>query len=135
MQNTIIERTLLDSIAKELQIADTGKATIREVVTIVNKVESQTGIRYVRMEMGVPSLAPPQVGTEAEIEALRKGVASKYPMLDGHPPLKAQASRFVKAFLDVDVQPAHCIPVITSYSIHYTKLYDSKNFGEEGIQL
>ncbi|MBO7636138.1 MAG: pyridoxal phosphate-dependent aminotransferase [Paludibacteraceae bacterium] len=94
-----------------LNLPDFSKATIREIVTIANKVEALTGEKYVRMEMGVPGFAPDKIGTKAEIEALQAGVASKYPMLDGHPELKKQASRFVKAFIDVDVNPEGCVPV------------------------
>ncbi len=36
-----------------------------------------------------------------EIEALQKGVASKYPMIEGIPELKNEISRFVKNFLNV----------------------------------
>jgi aspartate/methionine/tyrosine aminotransferase len=66
------------------------------------------------MEMGVPGLPPSQIGTDAEIAALKKGVASQYPMIDGHPPLKKEASRFAKLFLDIDVSPEGCIPTVGS---------------------
>jgi hypothetical protein len=35
------------------------------------------------MEMGVPGLAPVQIGVEAEIAALRQGVAAIYPDIFG----------------------------------------------------
>jgi aspartate/methionine/tyrosine aminotransferase len=113
LKNTIdmIDKDIVKSVIDGMNLPDFNKATIREVVTIANKVEAQTGEKYVRMEMGVPGFAPDQIGTKAEIEALQKGVASKYPMLDGHPDLKEQASRFVKAFIDVDVKPESCVPV------------------------
>lgn len=107
----MIDKGVVQAAIDECHLPDFSKATIREIVTIVNKVEAKTGEKYVRMEMGVPGFAPDQIGTQAEIEALKKGVASKYPMLDGHPDLKKQASRFVKAFIDVDVKPEGCVPV------------------------
>jgi aspartate/methionine/tyrosine aminotransferase len=114
MKNTPIDYNVVNSVIDSFNIADFGSATIREVVAVVNKVEALTGQRYVRMEMGVPGLPAPSIGVEAEIEALRNGVASVYPMLDGLPALKQEASRFVKAFINVDVEPSHCIPVAGS---------------------
>ena len=102
----MIDKNVVKSVIDGMHLPDFSKATIREICTIANKVEALTGEKYVRMEMGVPGLAPDAIGTAAEIEALQKGVASKYPMLDGHPDLKKEASRFIKAFIDVDVNPA-----------------------------
>ncbi len=61
--------------------------------------------------MGVPGLAPEAIGVDAEIQALKNGVASIYPPLDGLPALKQETSRFIKAFIDVDVSPQGCVPV------------------------
>jgi len=72
------------------------------------------------MEMGVPGLPPAAVGVEAEIEALRNGVASIYPVIDGLPRLKKEAARFVKAFIDVDVDPQSCVPVVGSMQGTFT---------------
>ncbi|MCR5498507.1 MAG: pyridoxal phosphate-dependent aminotransferase [Paludibacteraceae bacterium] len=106
----MIDKNIVKSVIEEMHLPDFNKATIREIVAIANKVEALTGEKYVRMEMGVPGLAPDAIGTAAEIEALKRGVASKYPMLDGHPDLKKEASRFIKAFIDVDVKPEGCVP-------------------------
>ncbi|MBP5366058.1 MAG: pyridoxal phosphate-dependent aminotransferase [Bacteroidales bacterium] len=108
--NTPIDSKVVTEVIDSMGLPDFSKATIREVVAIANKVEALTGKKYVRMEMGVPGLKPDAIGTEAEIAALRNGVAAKYPMLDGHPDLKQQASRFVKAFIDVDIPARCCIP-------------------------
>ncbi|HAH59448.1 MAG TPA: aminotransferase, partial [Bacteroidales bacterium] len=56
----------------------------------------------------------PEVGTQAEIEALRSGVAAIYPDIDGTKKLKKEISRFVKNFLDIHVDPAGCIPTVGS---------------------
>ncbi|MFC0876183.1 aminotransferase class I/II-fold pyridoxal phosphate-dependent enzyme [Saccharicrinis sp. FJH2] len=112
MTHSLIPQETIEEIADELAIKDLGKATIREIVSLVNKTETYTGEKYVRMEMGVPSLPPPEIGINAEIEALKKGVASKYPMLEGHPELKKEASRFFEAFLDVVISPNHIVPVV-----------------------
>ena len=64
--------------------------------------------------MGVPGLPPSAVGVKAEIEALQKGIASLYPDINGLPALKEEASRFIKAFINVDLQPEGCVPVTGS---------------------
>ena len=61
--------------------------------------------------MGVPGLPPSSVGVKAEIESLQKGIASLYPDINGLPALKEEASRFIKAFVNVDVAPEGCVPV------------------------
>ena len=76
----MIDKSIVKSVIEEMHLPDFNKATIREIVAIANKVEALTGEKYVRMEMGVPGLAPDAIGTAAEIEALKRGVASKYPM-------------------------------------------------------
>lgn len=114
MENTPLNKKVIDEKIKELRIADTGKASIREIVALVNLVEEATGDKFIRMEMGVPGLPSSQIGVEAEIDALRKGVAAIYPMVDGIKPLKKEAARFVKNFLNIEVSPAGCIPSVGS---------------------
>ena len=80
----------------------------------MNGIEEATGEKFIRMEMGVPGLEPASVGTEAEIEALKQGVASKYANIEGIPEFKQEVSRFVKLFLDLDVSPGSCIPTTGS---------------------
>lgn len=123
-ENTPMPREAVSQAIKSLGLADFAKANIREVVTVANKVEAATGLKYVRMEMGVPGLKPDAIGTEAEIEALRNGCAARYPMLDGHPALKEAAARFVKAFIDVDVEPRCCVPVSGSMQGAYATFMD-----------
>ncbi len=109
-----ISRSLVQSIAEKAGIPAPGKASIREIVALVNRVEKETGIRFVRMEMGVPGVNPPGIAIEAEIEALKQGVASVYPPIEGVSSLKKETSRFLKKFLDVDIDPAGCIPTCGS---------------------
>ena len=66
------------------------------------------------MEMGVPGLKAAQVGVDAEIKALQDGVASIYPNINGTSDVKAEASRFIKAFIDIDIAPEGCVPVTGS---------------------
>jgi aspartate/methionine/tyrosine aminotransferase len=115
MSHTIpIPYELVQSLASEAGIPAPGQASIREIVTLVDRIEKKTGIRYIRMEMGVPGLKPPEIATKAEIAALEKGVASIYPPVEGVPMLKQETSRFLKLFLDIDVDPAGCIPTCGS---------------------
>ena len=114
MKPTPIEAKVVDNVIEEFGIHPAGKATIRELVKIVNDIETITGQEFIRMEMGVPGLDPTFVGTEAEMIALRQGVAAKYPNIEGIRPLKEETARFVKMFLDVDVEPMHCVPTVGS---------------------
>ena len=112
--NTPIDRTLVDKLIADLGIADFSRATIREVKAVAAQAEAASGVEFIKMEMGVPGLPPSAVGVEAEVEALRRGVASLYPDINGESMLKAEASRFVKAFVDVDISPEGCVPVTGS---------------------
>ena len=71
MRNTPFNFEKVTTAINESNIQDLGWATIREIVRIVNTIECETGEKYIRMEMGVPGLTPPEVGTKAEIEALQ----------------------------------------------------------------
>jgi len=112
--DTPIEFEIVTDKIKELNVPVVGKATIREIKRLVDNIETASGKEFIRMEMGVPGLPPAQIGTDAEIEALQKGVAAIYPDIDGIPYLKNEVSRFVKNFLDIEVDPAGCIPTVGS---------------------
>jgi aspartate/methionine/tyrosine aminotransferase len=114
MKPTPIQAEVVDRVIEEFGIHPAGRSTIRELVKIVNDIEEATGTEFIRMEMGVPGLDPTFVGTEAEMIALRKGVASSYPNIEGIRPLKEEGARFIKLFTDVDVKPANCIPTVGS---------------------
>jgi len=114
MKPTPIPSEVVNEVIDAFGIHPAGKATIRELVKIVNDIENITGEEFIRMEMGVPGLDPTFVGIEAEMIALRKGVASKYPNIEGIAPLKKETARFIKLFLDVDVEPQHCVPTVGS---------------------
>ena len=114
MKDTPINFEIASRKIKESGIPSVGKASIREIKKLIDNIEAETGDKYIRMEMGVPGLPPTQIGVEAEIEALRKGVAAIYPDIFGIAPLKPEISRFVKLFLNVDVDPQGCIPTVGS---------------------
>ena len=73
-----------------------------------------TKTEFIHMEMGVPGLPAAKVGVEAEIKALQAGAASIYPNINGLPELKEEASRFIKAFINIDVAAEGCVPVTGS---------------------
>lgn len=114
MKETPINYEVVKRKIEESNIPLLGKASIRELKRLVDNIERETGQKYIRMEMGVPGLPPAQIGIDAEIEALKKGVAALYPDIDGIPELKKEISRFVKLFIDIDVNPANCIPTVGS---------------------
>jgi aspartate/methionine/tyrosine aminotransferase len=119
-----------------LGLSSVGKASIREIKRLVDNIEEATGQRFVRMEMGIPGLPPSQIGVEAEIEALRKGVAAIYPDIDGIKPLKQEISRFVKLFMDTDVSPKGCIPTVGSMQGGYASFMTvSRMYKEKDTML
>jgi len=112
--NTPIDADIVDQKIQEANLASVGHASIRELVRLINEIERASGNKFIRMEMGVPGLPAPEIGINAEIEALKAGVASKYPMLEGVPELKEAISGFCKAFMNVDVDPKGCLPTVGS---------------------
>ena len=91
MKNTPVDYQTARRIIDGFGLPDFGKATIREVVAISTQLEQETGTEFIHMEMGVPGLKAAQVGVDAEIEALRNGIASIYPNINGTPEVKKQA--------------------------------------------
>ena len=114
MKQTPIDPKLIDSLVGELGINDFAKATIREVKLVAARAEKQSGVEFLKMEMGIPGLPAAKVGVEAQMKALGNGIANLYPDIQGLPELKNEASRFVKAFIGIDIAPEGCVPVCGS---------------------
>ena len=114
MQNRVYSQELVDRVVDELKITDLDQATIGQVVLLASRLEELTGIPFIRMDQGVPGLEPCRIGTAAEKQALDTWIPAIYPAAEGIPELKTEASRFVKAFLDVDISAAACVPVTGS---------------------
>ena len=114
MKPTPIRKDIVDKLIAQLGIDDFAKATIREVKQVAAMAEKESGVEFVKMEMGIPGLPAAQVGVNAQIKALQEGIAHSYPDIQGYPELKVQASRFVKAFINVDIKPEGCVPVTGS---------------------
>lgn len=114
MKPTPIKREIVDQLVDSLGIKDFAKATIREVKQVAAKAEQQSGVEFIKMEMGIPGLPAAQVGVDAQVKALQGGIAHSYPDIQGYPELKKEASRFVKAFIGLNVDPVCCVPVTGS---------------------
>lgn len=114
MKETPIKREIVDRLINNLGISDFAKATIREVKQVAAQAERQSGVEFIKMEMGIPGLPAAKVGVDAQIKALQNGIAHSYPDIQGLPELKQEASRFVKAFIGLDVAPTGCVPVTGS---------------------
>jgi aspartate/methionine/tyrosine aminotransferase len=91
MKNTPVNYQIAKQIIESYHLPDFGKATIREVVAISTQLEQETKTEFIHMEMGVPGLKPAQVGIDAEIKALKDGVASIYPNINGIPEVKERS--------------------------------------------
>ena len=115
----IFSEELVAEAVSELHIADLSRATIGEVLLVAQYLEQKTGIPFIRMDQGSPGLPVNHYGVEAEKAALDRGVGSQYPAAAGVPELKAEASRFVKAFLNVDISARACVPTVGSVAGSY----------------
>lgn len=114
MKPTPIPKHIIDDAIRDYGIQDFAHATIREVKGIAANAEKESGVEFIKMEMGIPGLSASKVGVEAQVKALQDGIANSYPDIQGLPELKRQASRFVKAFIGVDINPEGCVPVCGS---------------------
>ena len=114
MRPTPIKKDLIDDAIRDFGIHDFAKATIREVKSIAAYAEKESGEEFIKMEMGIPGLPASDIGVKAQIKALEEGIAHSYPDIQGLPELKEQASRFVKAFIGIDIKAEGCIPVCGS---------------------
>lgn len=117
-----ISKSLIDNAIKDYGIQDFANATIREVKAIAAFAEKESGVEFIKMEMGIPGLPAAKVGVDAQVKALQEGIANMYPDIQGYPELKRQASRFVKAFIGIDLAAEGCIPTVGSMQGTYASL-------------
>jgi aspartate/methionine/tyrosine aminotransferase len=114
MKNTPIDFNIVEKHLDETRIGDLATASIREIKRLIDLIETDSGQRFIRMEMGIPGLAPVKIGIEAEKKALDMGIPAIYPDIYGRTELKREISRFVKLFLNLDVHVDGCIPTVGS---------------------
>lgn len=110
--DTPIDYNVVKQAIASSQLPQVGNGTIREIVRLVNEIERESGQRFIRMEMGVPGLPACQLGIEAEIEALKQGVAASYAPIEGIPSLKKEIAHFAKLFLNITIDEEGCIPTV-----------------------
>ena len=117
--NPISNATLSSEMAA-MNISNIATATIRQILALAHHLESHLGEPFVHLEMGNPGLPASQVGINAEREALLTGIASQYPNIAGIPALKKNGSRFLKAFLDIDIPERCIVPTVGSMQATFT---------------
>ena len=99
-KNTPIDYQIVTQKIKESKLESPGRASIREVKKLIDEIEKSSGEKFVRMEMGIPGLPPTKVGVDAEIEALKNGVAAIYPDIYGIPQLKIETCKVCKTLYE-----------------------------------
>ena len=110
----IFSEELVEEARVTNHVADLSTATIGEVLLVAQYLEQKTGIPFIRMDQGSPSLPANHYGVEAEKRALDAGVGSQYPAAAGIAELKEAAHEFIKAFINVDVSAKACVPTTGS---------------------
>ena len=115
----VFNEDLVASLAREMKVADLQNATIGDILLVASRLEELTGIPFIRMDQGSPGLPANRIGIEAEKAALDKGLGAQYPAAAGVPELKEAASRFVKAFIDIDISPRACLPTTGSVAASF----------------
>ncbi|MFI3262228.1 MAG: pyridoxal phosphate-dependent aminotransferase [Rikenellaceae bacterium] len=127
----VFDRTLVAETMDELKIGSLSTATIGQMLSLAATLEKKTEIPFVRMDQGIPGLSPCGIGMAAEKEALDKGVASLYPAAEGVQELKTESSRFIKAFLDIDISAISCLPTTGSVAGSFGSFIICSQLSEE----
>ena len=110
----IFNEELIAEACRANSVKNLSSATIGETLLVAQYLQKSTGIPVIRMDQGSPGLPVNKYGVEEEKRALDSGIGSQYPAAAGVPELKDAASRFIKAFLDVELSPQGCVPVTGS---------------------
>lgn len=105
---------------RRLSIIDLSTATIRQICSLAAELENDADERMVHLEIGNPGLEAEMIGVDAEVNALKSGIANKYPNIAGIPDLKNAASKFVKAFMNVDIPEKCVVPTVGSMQASFT---------------
>ena len=108
-KNFPLDKTKIDRIIKEQRV-DIEHASIRQVNLIVQAVEKELGVKFIRMEFGVPGFPSDRRALEKEAEyILKMNVTANYPPFNGTEEFRNAASKFVKMFMDIDVPPSNVV--------------------------
>ncbi|GAG38735.1 unnamed protein product, partial [marine sediment metagenome] len=108
-----LNKAVLNDIIKDHE-ADLNNIGIRELKRLVDHLADHYKVDFLHFEFGVPGVPADKIGPQEEIRVLTedKNLPSTYPPFDGIPRLKKATACFVKAFLNIDVEPENCIPTV-----------------------
>ncbi len=109
---------------QEMGIEDISRTTIRQCSMLGAALEERAGEKFSHLEFGVPGIPACRIGIEAQKKALDEGIPSIYPSVQGIPELKRNAARFVKAFIDVDINPKGIVPTVGSMQGSMTSILE-----------
>jgi len=123
MKQPISERVLKGKFL-EMGIEDISRTTIRQCSMVGSALEEASGEKFSHLEFGVPGIPACKIGLEAQKKALDAGIPSIYPSVQGIPELKKNASRFVKAFIDIDISPKGIVPTVGSMQGSMTSILE-----------
>ena len=115
-----LSQSQLEDGISQMEIQDITTATIRQIVALSKVLEKKAEEKFIHLELGNPGLMAESVGIEAECKALHSGVANTYPDISGIDSLKTAGSKFIKAFLDLDIPPYCIIATVGSMQASYT---------------
>ncbi len=112
MPNLPLDMECLHRGAADCGIGHIGTAGIRQLRRLVDWIEAETGLHFIRMEMGIPGLPSPDAAIQGEIQALKRGVGAAYPPFEGIAALKTEIARFIQRYMDVTIAPQNCFPTL-----------------------
>jgi len=118
-------------VLRKMDIEDISKASIRQCQAASFAIEELTGEPFVHLEMGIPGINAHDIGVAAQKKALDMGKAKTYPNIGGIRPMKEEASRFVKAFVDIDVSPRSIIPTVGSMNASFNLVLECSQLNPE----
>lgn len=119
-----ISEQVLKAKFLEMGIEDISRTTIRQCSMVGSALEEASGEKFSHLEFGVPGIPACKIGLEAQKKALDAGIPSIYPSVQGIPELKKNASRFVKAFIDIDISPKGIVPTVGSMQGSMTSILE-----------
>ncbi len=110
----IFSEELVERAVSELHIADLSQATIGDVLLVAQYLEKETGIPFYSDGSRLSGASCQSNRYRGRESSARPGVGSQYPAAAGVAELKNEASRFVKAFMNVEISPRACVPTTGS---------------------
>ncbi|MBP5389837.1 MAG: pyridoxal phosphate-dependent aminotransferase [Bacteroidales bacterium] len=119
-----LSKQQLGDLLSEMGIDDISRTTIRQCSMVGSALEEMAGEKFSHLEFGVPGIPVCRIGVEAQKKAIDDGMPSVYPNVQGIPELKKNASRFVKAFIDIDIDPKGIVPTVGSMQASMTSILE-----------